>query len=77
LCRKSLTRNEVSGKIFDPFYTTKPVGEGTGLGLSITYGIIERHGGSISVESVKGAGTTFRMIIPVDAQNGGPGERAR
>ena len=65
------------GKIFDPFYTTKPVGEGTGLGLSITYGIIERHGGSISVESVKGAGTTFRIIIPVEAQNGGLGERAR
>jgi two-component system NtrC family sensor kinase len=65
------------GKIFDPFYTTKPVGEGTGLGLSITYGIIERHGGSISVESVKGAGTTFKIIIPVDAQNGGRGERAR
>lgn len=62
------------GKIFDPFYTTKPVGEGTGLGLSITYGIIERHGGSITVESVKGAGTTFRIIIPVDAQDDGRGE---
>jgi two-component system, NtrC family, sensor kinase len=65
------------GKIFDPFYTTKPVGEGTGLGLSITYGIIERHGGAINVESVKGTGTTFRIIIPVDAQDDGRGEHAR
>jgi two-component system NtrC family sensor kinase len=65
------------GKIFDPFYTTKPVGEGTGLGLSITYGIIERHGGAINVESVKGAGTTFRIIIPVDAQDNGRGEHTR
>jgi two-component system NtrC family sensor kinase len=51
-------------KIFDPFFTTKPVGEGTGLGLSITYGIIERHGGSITVESSKYAGTTFTITIP-------------
>lgn len=55
-------------KIFDPFFTTKPVGEGTGLGLSITYGIIERHGGSIRVESVPGKGTTFVTLIPLNAQ---------
>lgn len=54
-------------KIFDPFFTTKPVGEGTGLGLSVTYGIIERHHGSISVESQVGFGTTFRVEIPIDA----------
>jgi signal transduction histidine kinase len=53
-------------KIFDPFFTTKRVGEGTGLGLSITYGIIERHGGSISVESRPGEGTTFTLAIPID-----------
>jgi two-component system, NtrC family, sensor kinase len=53
-------------KIFDPFFTTKPVGEGTGLGLSITYGIIERHGGSIRVESQLGRGTTFTVILPVE-----------
>jgi two-component system NtrC family sensor kinase len=53
-------------KIFDPFFTTKPVGEGTGLGLSITYGIIERHGGSIRVESHLGRGTTFTLVLPVD-----------
>jgi two-component system NtrC family sensor kinase len=59
-------------KIFDPFFTTKPVGEGTGLGLSITYGIVKRHGGSISVESSPGAGTAFTVSIPVDAKSGAP-----
>jgi signal transduction histidine kinase len=54
-------------KIFDPFFTTKPIGEGTGLGLSITYGIIERHGGSITVKSRPGEGTTFTITIPIDA----------
>ena len=52
-------------RIFDPFFTTKSVGEGTGLGLSISYGIIERHGGTISVESLVGTGTTFTVRIPV------------
>lgn len=56
--------------IFDPFFTTKPVGEGTGLGLSVTYGIIERHHGSIEVESCQGKGTTFTVAIPVEARRG-------
>lgn len=55
-------------KVFDPFYTTKPVGEGTGLGLSITYGIIEKHGGSINVESQTGKGTRFIIELPVKQQ---------
>lgn len=58
-------------KIFDPFFTTKPVGEGTGLGLSISYGIIRKHGGAIEAESVPGAGTTFRVSIPIDEKHGG------
>ncbi len=52
-------------KIFEPFFTTKKIGEGTGLGLSISYKIIEKHGGSIKVESEVGRGTDFYVRIPV------------
>jgi two-component system NtrC family sensor kinase len=52
-------------RIFDPFYTTKQVGRGTGLGLSVTYGIVEKHGGHIEVQSQKGQGSTFTVILPV------------
>lgn len=52
-------------RIFDPFYTTKPVGEGTGLGLSISFGIVERHGGTIRVETRIGEGTTFTVTLPI------------
>ncbi|CAN5622298.1 hypothetical protein BH10ACI3_BH10ACI3_09660 [soil metagenome] len=51
-------------RIFDPFFTTKPVGEGTGLGLSISFGIVERHGGSISVDTRLNQGTTFQIRLP-------------
>lgn len=58
---------EKLSKIFDPFYTTKPIGEGTGLGLSVTYSIIERHQGSIEVRSHPDFGTVFTVIIPINA----------
>ncbi|GAB4454629.1 MAG: hypothetical protein Kow0031_36540 [Anaerolineae bacterium] len=58
---------EILPKIFDPFFTTKEVGQGTGLGLSVSYGIIQRHGGSISVSSVPGQGTTFTISLPLPA----------
>ncbi|MDN5214849.1 two-component regulator propeller domain-containing protein [Fulvivirgaceae bacterium BMA12] len=51
-------------KIFEPFYTTKPVGQGTGLGLSISYNIVREHGGSISVESEVNKGTKFTIKVP-------------
>ena len=57
----------VIDKIFDPFFTTKGVNEGTGLGLSISHGIIEKHGGSISVESQEGVGTSFTIDLPLKA----------
>ena len=57
----------VIDKIFDPFFTTKGVNEGTGLGLSISHGIIEKHGGSISVESEEGVGTCFTIDLPLQA----------
>jgi two-component system NtrC family sensor kinase len=67
-------------RIFDPFFTTKPVGKGTGLGLSICYGIVEKMGGVIEVQSVVDVETTFRVRIPCpgaekhqrDADKSGP-----
>ena len=55
---------ELLSRIFDPFFTTKDVGEGTGLGLSIVHGLVERHGGTIEVESVVDRGTTFTVTLP-------------
>ena len=59
---------EVKQHIFDPFYTTKDIGEGTGLGLSIVFGIIEKHKGTINVKSSPGQGTTFTVTLPKDLQ---------
>ena len=57
-------------RIFEPFFTTKPVGKGTGLGLSICYGIIQKMGGEINVESVIGSGATFRIRLPIKDSHG-------
>jgi len=54
-------------KIFDPFFTTKETGHGVGLGLAISYGIIKEHGGTVSVESEVGIGTTFIIRLPITA----------
>ena len=60
---------EILDKVFNPFFTTKPVGDGTGLGLAICYKIVEEHGGSIDVESSKNNGTTFIIRLPTHARD--------
>ena len=55
---------EVQERIFQPFFTTKPIGQGTGLGLSICRGIVTALGGQISFQSEPASGTTFRVVLP-------------
>jgi signal transduction histidine kinase len=59
--------SEYLARIYDPFFTTKAIGQGTGLGLSITYGIVREHNGSIECESAVGQGTRFILSFPAAA----------
>ncbi|HLO27421.1 MAG TPA: ATP-binding protein [Geobacteraceae bacterium] len=63
--------DEILSRIFDPFFTTKE-NKGTGLGLSVSYGIINNHGGTIEVQSTVGKGTSFSIILPIDAPEDDP-----
>ena len=57
--------DEIMNRIFDPFFTTKGPSEGTGLGLAICHDIVEKHGGTIVVDSILDQGTTFTISLPV------------
>ena len=54
--------------VFEPFFTTRDIGQGTGLGLSIAHGIVAEHGGWMTVQSVRGQGTTFAVFLPLESQ---------
>jgi PAS domain S-box-containing protein len=60
---------EVMERMFEPFFSTKDIGHGTGMGLSIVHGVVHEHGGHVLVESRRGVGTTFRVLLPLAAED--------
>ncbi|HEX6533263.1 MAG TPA: GAF domain-containing protein [Gemmatimonadaceae bacterium] len=66
---------DVQKRIFEPFFTTKGDGKGTGLGLSVSFGIVQTHGGTLTVHSAPGSGATFRISLPIAAREDEPGAR--
>jgi len=65
----------IRAHLFEPFFTTKPSGQGTGLGLSMAYGLVQRHDGTIAIESAPGAGTTVAIELPLaEPAPGGAGQ---
>ena len=65
--------SEHLSRIYDPFFTTKPIGKGTGLGLSITYGIVREHEGTLTCQSAVGQGTRFTVSLPESVAAGAVG----
>ncbi|MEM6511086.1 MAG: ATP-binding protein [Pseudomonadota bacterium] len=59
---------ETIAKIYDPFYSTKPVGEGTGMGMTMVYAIVHEHQGCIDIQSTEGMGTRISCVFPVLSQ---------
>jgi two-component system NtrC family sensor kinase len=66
---QGMTADQIK-KIFDPFYTTKEAGKGTGLGLSVSYSIVKSMEGSIDVQSMPGAGSSFTVVLPIHIKQG-------
>ena len=66
----------VQARVFDPFFSTRPVGKGTGQSLGIAYSVIRKHGGTIAVDSTPGRGSCFRIHLPLaDGQRASGGHQ--
>jgi two-component system NtrC family sensor kinase len=67
----------VRKRIFEPYFTTKPLGSGTGVGLAVCLGIVEAHGGTLTVESGEGSGTVFTIVLPAGSVEGSVAEESK
>ena len=61
-------KEEYRNKIFDPFFTTKEVGKGTGQGLALVFSVVEKHSGTIALDTTLGEGSTFTVTLPIEAR---------